>query len=67
MLPHTLLLLVFSVLALADPPKKLTPREERLLAFNAQTPLHTTALLAGAAATPAADHRNHRVRDLYVQ
>ena len=42
-------------------------RQERLAAFAAQKPLHTSALLAGAAAaTPTAQkrHNNMRVRDL---
>ena len=42
-------------------------REQRLAAFAAQKPLHTSALLAGAAAaTPTAQkrHNNLRVRDL---
>lgn len=42
-------------------------REQRLAAFAAQKPLHTSALLAGAAAaTPTAQKRrnNMRVRDL---
>ena len=42
-------------------------REQRLAAFAAQKPLHTSALLAGAAAaTPTAQkrHDNLRVRDL---
>jgi len=64
MLPQTLALLLSSTLALTSSPKKLTPREERAVAFAAQRPLHTTALLAGAAATPAANHKGLRVRDL---
>lgn len=65
MLPRPLLLFfAATALALASSPKKLTPREERALAFKAQRPLHTTALLAGAAATPAANHNDLRVRDL---
>lgn len=41
-------------------------RQARIDAFNAQRPLPTTALLAGAAAqpTPASDARHPRVRDL---
>ena len=42
-------------------------RQERIAAFNSQKPIHTSALLAGAAATPAAKKgksKDLRIRDL---
>ncbi|MCJ1273628.1 hypothetical protein MMC21_001421 [Puttea exsequens] len=68
MLPSALLLFS-AALALARPSptspkgKKVSLHDVRLAAFNAQRPLHTTALLAGAAATPLAVHEL-KVRDL---
>ncbi len=69
--PLTLLLLALTTTTTSLPSKthqqKQDPaRQARLDAFNAQRPLPTTALLAGAAAkpTPASDARNPRVRDL---
>lgn len=64
--PHSLLLVLLAAIALtfATPFQKLTAGEERAAAFKAQRPLHTTALLAGAAVTPAANHEDLKVRDL---
>ena len=42
-------------------------RQERIAAFNSQKPIHTSALLAGAAATPVAKKgksKDLRIRDL---
>ncbi|KAK4694216.1 hypothetical protein P7C71_g3327, partial [Lecanoromycetidae sp. Uapishka_2] len=66
MLPQSLLLLLAatSFTLAASSPKRLSPAEQRALAFNDQKPLHTTALLAGAAATPIVKKHQRRVRDL---
>ena len=79
MLLHAIISLLLSlttnVLALPNTPlPKLASatREARLEAFNAQRPMHTTALLAGAAAAPSASPKRKgrknapdiRIRDL---
>ncbi|KAF6236811.1 hypothetical protein HO173_005102 [Letharia columbiana] len=79
-LPQTLLILLLALaptaLTLPDPlrpqhqivldPRSPEARQQRLEAWKAQKPMHTTALLAGAAATavPEAQVRNGRRRDL---
>ncbi|KAF6220867.1 hypothetical protein HO133_002547 [Letharia lupina] len=74
-LPQTLLILLLALaptaLTLPDPlrpqrqivldPRSPEARQQRLEAWKAQKPMHTTALLAGAAATAV---RNGRRRDL---
>jgi len=67
LLPIVLLYLTQILLALPNQyPKEDLARQARIAAFNAQRPMHTTALLAGAAATPTAraKTRNLRIRDL---
>lgn len=67
--PLTILLLTLTTTTSALPSERHhqdPARQARIDAFNAQRPLHTTALLAGAAAqpTPASNARHPRIRDL---
>ncbi|KAL2043606.1 hypothetical protein N7G274_003913 [Stereocaulon virgatum] len=67
MLPALLLIFLLPLCHALPSTHTSQSRQQRLAAFNAQKPLHTSALLAGAAATPVSKRgkwRDMRVRDL---